>query len=192
MGKMIVTVGRDGNSTIAAYCLKTDSWQDFLAFKADAIQAEKKGDFRKMNRCLRAGLIFLFSHLEGFVNDVEKYKKIPVIYMKGTLCDRTLNIYHEVKKYKKLPYLNFRLGKCLRDLIAHPGIEKFYKDGKRLDTVSVFEELNLTTLEELESQISIWIDAVSTVLNVDRFTDTKRLVTQLGEKLGKVEDTREI
>jgi hypothetical protein len=192
--KIVVTIGTGGDTTVAAYCLKTDSWQDFLAFKIDAQQSEQEGDYRKTNRCLRAALIFLFSHLEGFVNDVEHFRNIPNIRNGSRLCDKTWNIAHEAKKYGRLPYLNFRLGKHLRDLVAHPGIEISFwgEDSKKLDSVSVFEELTLNSLKALESQISEWIDAVSAALNVPRFTDTEKLVTELRGKLWKITEGREV
>lgn len=189
--KIVVTIGTGGNTTVAAYCLKTDSWLDFLAFKTDAQQSEKEGDYRKKNRCLRAALIFLFSHLEGFVNDVEQSGQISANRGGKRLCDKTWDIACEAKKYAKIPPLNFRLGKHLRDLIAHPGIEIDFYDS-RLDSVTVYEKLDLNTLKEIESQISSWVNVVSKVLNVPRFTDTERFVTELGEKLGKVDELREI
>ena len=95
---MLITIDTSGHATIAAYCLKTDSWYDYLAFKLDAKQAEEKGEFRKNNRYLRASLICLFSHLEGFVNDVESLRKIPAIHRGRNLWFRTLNITDEAKK----------------------------------------------------------------------------------------------
>jgi RiboL-PSP-HEPN len=139
MSEIVFTFDLTGETTVAAYCLKTDSWEDFLAFKSEAIQATKEGNLRRTNRYLRAALIFLFSHLEGFVHDVEKSHSIAKGYNGSRLCDKTRNVSYEARKHGKLPYLNFRLGKHLRDLIAHPGIE--------IDFSEEFEnKLNTSTL----------------------------------------------
>jgi hypothetical protein len=56
---IIITVDENGSPTVAAYCLKTDSWHDFLAFREDAWHAIVEGDQRRGNRFLRAALTCL-------------------------------------------------------------------------------------------------------------------------------------
>lgn len=194
--RLILTFDDQDNPVLAAYCLKTDSWHDFLAFKEDARLAIVDDDQRRANRFLRAALTCLFSHLEAVVKDIEDCRQIPNLTNRHRLrlCDRTENIGREAEKLGKIPRLNFRLGKHLRDLIAHPGIEVNFTNapGGKLNFTSVFEELNFTTLESLEAQISSWIDAVCSALGTARFTDTKHLVTELAENMGQVNRLREV
>src|SRR5712691_7251385 len=103
---IIVDFNEDGNPTVAAYCLKTNSWHDYLAFKEDAKQAISREDHRNAKRFLRAALTCLFSHLEAVVNDIEENRKIPVVYPGTRLCDRTRNISQEAKRHRKISYLN--------------------------------------------------------------------------------------
>jgi hypothetical protein len=196
MGKAIVmTIKTDGKTTIAAYCLKTDSWQDYLAFRQDAKRASAEGDQRNANRFLRAALTCLFSHLEAVVQDIENNRVIPIVHPGQRLCDRTRNITREAKQLKrKIPYLNFRLEKHLRDLIAHPGIQIDFSDAPngKLDFIAVFNKLNLSTLEKIETQISPWLDAVCAAFKVPRLTDTKQLVEEHSSKLGSPSEIREV
>ena len=167
-----IKIGTDGNVSMASYCLRTDFWHDYLAFVQDTETSVANGDIRTSNRYLRAALTCLFAHLEGVTKAIEDRCTIPVVYDKGRLCDRTLNIGLEARKYGQLPRINFRFGKHLRDLIAHPGIEKFF-EGDTLDQGSVFEKLDVSTLRALQAQISPWLDAVCRNLGVERLTDTK-------------------
>jgi len=194
--KIIITVDENGSPTVAAYCLKTDSWHDFLAFRDDARKAIVEGDRRRGNRFLRAALTCLFSHLEAVVKDIGDCRQIPNLTKRQRLrlCDKTENITREAEKHGKIPILNFRLGKHLRDLIAHPGIEIDFPNapGGKLDSTSVFDDLDLSTLDALEVQISSWIDAVCAALASSRFTDTKQLVTELSESMGRTKRVREV
>ncbi|MDX6443123.1 MAG: hypothetical protein QOH71_197 [Blastocatellia bacterium] len=194
--KIIVTVDENGSPTVTAYCLKTDSWHDFLAFRDDARHVILEGDQRRGNRFLRAALTCLFSHLEAIVKDIGDHRQIPNLTKRQRLrlCDKTENITREAEKHGKIPVLNFRLGKHLRDLIAHPGIEIDFPNAPsgKLDSTSVFEDLDLSTLDALEAQISSWIDAICAALGISRFTDTKQLVIELGESMGSVNDVREV
>jgi len=57
--KVIVRIGTQGGDVqIAAYCITTDSWQDYLTFEEEAREAFRKSDKRRGNRDLRAALLF--------------------------------------------------------------------------------------------------------------------------------------
>ncbi len=162
---------KDGAATLGVYCLKTDNWNDYLAFMDDAEVATKEGGVRDVNRFLRAALTCLFSHVEGVVNDVYEQHLIP---KKGqSLCERA----QAVALAARAPIPHFRLEKQLRDLVVHPGITKPFSDPRsrkgRLHQDDVFERLSIDTLRRLEQRISPWLDAVCRALKVDRFTDTK-------------------
>lgn len=193
---VLLTIDPEGNATVAAYCLKTDSWYDFLAFKKDAKQALVEGHQRNVNRFLRAALMCLFSHLEAVVKEIENQEQIPNIANRKRLrlCDKIQNITHEASKRRTIPHLNFRLGKHLRDLVAHPGIEIDHASapGGNINYTSVFEELDLPSLEALEIKISSWIDAVCTALGTTRLTDTEHLATELAQSIGEVNTIKEI
>ncbi len=192
--KLIITIHPDGDTTIAAYCLKTDIWHDYLTFKEDAKQAISRNDLRNANRYLRVSVLCLFSHLEAVVNDIVNRKSIPEIYG-SRLCDRTKSIRSEAEKFGRVPYLNFRLEKMLRDLVAHPGVTKDFvqnDETETLDSASVFEKLDLQTLEALERKISPWIDTVCRLLNVERFSDTAKIVGEFSGKLLPERPTTEV
>jgi hypothetical protein len=107
MSKVVrITIEPSGSATLAAYCLKTDSWNDYLAFKEDAKQAIAQADQRNANRFFRAALICLFMHMEAVVEDIESHCVIPSVYPGGRLCDKTRNIAEEARKYGEVPYMN--------------------------------------------------------------------------------------
>jgi hypothetical protein len=43
-----VEIGQDGRIDIVACCLKTDSWEDFLVFKAEAKDASARADKKSL------------------------------------------------------------------------------------------------------------------------------------------------
>ena len=176
MSRQRTIVVKNGTATMGVYCLKTDSWNDYLAFVNDAEAASKQGRFRDVNRFLRAALTCLFSHVEGVVNDIFEQKSIPG--NRQSLCEKALAIASVARRYAAIPFVNFRLEKQMRDLVAHPGITKAFSDPSskktRLDQNEVFERLSIDTLRGLEQRISPWLDAVCSALKVDRYTDTKR------------------
>jgi hypothetical protein len=165
----------DGTVLFAAYCLRTDSWHDYLAFMTDAECSIAVGDLRNSNRFLRAALICLFGHIEGVVNEIHKQKKLPKT---RKLSDRINNVEQEAKKCSHVPFINFNLEKTLRDLIAHPGICKTFSQKQTEETIldqnSVFEHLSIANLRKFERQINIWLDQVCVNLKVLRFTDTNK------------------
>ena len=118
--EFIYVISPTGALTFKAYCLRTDSWHDYLDFVSDAEGAVAIDDYRNANRYLRAAIGCLFAHAEGVVNAIYAAKAIPAVYPGDRLCDRTRNIGAEAKKYGRVPYVKFRLAKHLRDLIAHP------------------------------------------------------------------------
>lgn len=182
--KIIATVKCDGSIEAAAYCLSTDSWQDYEFFLKQAGLHSESGDMRIANRELRAGLLFLFAHLEGVVSQIEKERNIPETYGDGRLCDKTRNIAQAAKKKGSVPYLNFRLGKHLRDILVHPGIGKIFEDQEKLDETSVYEKLTVKSLAELGMSISSWLNAVCKNLSVERFTDTKAVLEDFFNEMG--------
>jgi len=66
-------IQENGDLKLACFCLKTDSWLDYLAFKEDAKHALANGDIRAYCRFLRAALVCLFAHTEGVVNPLCQY-----------------------------------------------------------------------------------------------------------------------
>src|ERR1043166_1061397 len=195
---IVVTIDDEGSTTLAAYCLKTDSWHDFLALKEDAKQSILEGHQRRTNRCLRAALMCLFSHLEAVIKDIEKCRHVPQITHPRrrwpTFYDRIQNITREASNHGKISPLNLGRGKHLRDLVAHPGIEIKLKNalGETIDFTSLFEELDLATLEPPEAEISFWIDSVCAVLGTSRLTDTEQLITELSNSIGAVTSIKEV
>jgi hypothetical protein len=193
--KLTFLIETDGSVTFPAYCLKTDSWDDYRAFMEDAEAATQNGNTRQANRFLRAALTCLFSHVEGVVNDIYSQRTIPEHYSGGRLCDRTRNIGREAGKYGRIPFINFRIEKHLRDLIAHPGISIAFSnrdaEPETLDQDAVFDKLSLDTLRKLESRIAPWLDAVCVALKVERLTDFEKRGEEamqfLGEVVGRVE-----
>lgn len=198
-GQIIAIIDTEGNATIASYCLKTDSWNDFLAFKIDAEEAVKREDYRSANRFLRAGLICLFSHVESVVNEIECSRSLStnkrLNKKRPSLNEKIEDITHEANEQNKISPMNFILGKHLRDIIAHPGIKKNFQGGKReeeLNVASVFEKLDLATLQDIDTEISRWIEAVCKIFTVSRFTDTEQEVLDLAKALGNTTMIREV
>lgn len=184
-----VEVDGEGNLLWTACCLKTDSWLDYLAFKKDACAAKDSKNLKLYARSLRAALVFLFSHLEAVVNEILEKKNIPRLSRGTRLCDKTRDIAFEAKRSAKLPYVNFRLGKHLRDIIAHPGIEKCFRDtgdqDTRLDESDTYERLDIEVLQALEGQIIPWLDAVCSLFGVKRTEDPQRELERLTRELEK-------
>ena len=170
-------------------CLRTDSWNDYIAFVIDSETALTTGNYRNGNRFLRAAIWCLFAHIEGVVNAIYARKTIPAVFSGDRLCDRTRNIDAEAKKHGHVPYVSFRFEKHLRDLIAHPGINVAFSDRRTfprtLDQDSVSDHLDIATLKRLGGRISPWLDAICTNLGVSRFTDAKARSKEAGEFLCK-------
>ena len=169
-------VVKGDSATMGVYCLKTASWEDYLAFMTDAESATKEGRVRDANRVLRAAVTCLFSHVEGVVNDVYAQRSMPGKH--HSLCEKAQAVALAAARRASIPFAEFRLEKQLRDLVAHPGITKAFSDPAskktRLDQGDVFDRLSTDTLRNLERRISPWLDAICGALGVDRFTDTKR------------------
>lgn len=182
-----LTVKPDGAVEYAAYCLRTDSWHDYLAFTADAARASAAGDTRATNRFLRAALTCFFSHVEGVVKHIEDQRGITVRRDQG-LCNRMQAITRLGRRHAYIPAVELRLEKSLRDLIAHPGIVKDFRTGTdgevALDQADVFERLDAETLARLEAKVIPWVVAVCEALRVYRFTDTAERCRLLAERLG--------
>jgi len=180
-----ISIAPDGTSTIEAYCLATDSWQDYEHFSEQADKHAALGNMRIANREMRAALLCLFSHLEGVVGQIiqKNTDNIEGANKANTLCDKTAVITKEAKKNGLVPDLNFRLGKYLRDIVVHPGIEKIF-GGETIDEAAVFKKLDIDTLQNLAERVSCWLDCVCPVFSTSRFTDTKGLVGFFSEALG--------
>jgi hypothetical protein len=178
------------------YSLATDSWVDSREFLSQARLSFEDGNIRKGNRELRASLIFLFAHLEGVAERIQKVKKdeIPGVQGKRRLCDLTRCIAREARRRGCLPYLSFKRWKFLRDIVAHPGIDKAdYDSPKRsVDETTVFEELTCDSLAELDSMITSWLDAVCNAFGMERLVDTKKIVEGLANKIGTPSGTTEL
>jgi hypothetical protein len=188
MDEIKISIDMDGTIQISTYCLRTDSWNDYKAFLAEAKQALDANNQRTANRLLRTALLSCFAHMEGVLNYICSERTISD---KGRLCDKTKRVEAEARMVDSgVESLNFRLGKHLRDIVAHAGLTKEYEDehGKK-ETVtqdSVFEKLSVETLEGLEASISPWLDRVCQALSVERFTDTEGKNKQIVELLGEL------
>jgi hypothetical protein len=171
----------DGTAKLGAYCLKTDSWTDYLAFMADAEAALNHRRKRDVNRYLRAALISLFAHVEGVVNDI--YAEKGLEQKRQGLSEKAQTVADLARKRASVPFVNCRLEKYLRDVVAHPGISKAFSDPSQgevqVDEGEVFERLDIETLRRLEQRISPWLDAVCGALKVNRLTDTKAEILKL-------------
>ena len=86
--QVIVTIDPEGVVQIAAYCLTTDSWQDYLSFRDEAREALRRADRRRANRNLRAALLSLFSHVEGVLNNICEKIQVPKKIKNGPLHGR--------------------------------------------------------------------------------------------------------
>jgi hypothetical protein len=190
--KLIIKIGMQGDVQIAAYCLTTDSWQDYLSFVDEAHEAFKKSDRRRGNRNLRAALLALFSHFEGVLNNICAQTHASKKIKNGSLSSRISYVKEEAGTCTDLPNLNFRLGKYLRDILAHPGIEKAFEAKEKMDEISVYEKLTVESLKEIGNMIDRWLSIVTNVLHIERFTDTRKMVEEFGEGLGTIEDKAEI
>jgi len=171
-GQLEVTVAEDGRISLTALCLKTDSWEDYQAFKLLAREAGDRGDVKACRRYLRAALMCLFSHFEGVVNEITANKSIVVIGNSKSLSARAQAIGLEAGRRTRVPFVNFRLGKYLRDLVAHPGIEKAFRERgttRTLNGCSVYEDLTMKTIQDLEGTVAPWIEAVCSAFGVERF-----------------------
>jgi hypothetical protein len=132
------------------------------------------------------------SHVEGVLNNICERIKVSEKIKNGPLHSRICFIDNEAKKHNNIPDINFRLGKYMRDIIAHPGIDKAFEGGERVDEVSVYEKLTPESLTEIAATLDNWLSAVCHVLKVERFTDTERIVKELGAELGTVTNSGEI
>jgi hypothetical protein len=189
--QIVITVGPDGTISSSAYCLPTDLWQDYLYFLNEAEVYDLRGKKRSANRCLRAALLCLFSHLEGMVHQICLEKTIPGSNKNDSFAVRIHSVHQEATKLGAVPAMNIRFGKSLRDIIAHPGIKKHVGDNV-LTEVSIYEELSVATLRSMGEVVNTWLEAVCSLLGIERFTDTKSLAEDLGEQLGSLEGTAEV
>lgn len=210
MAELRIEIGKEGDVNIAAYCLTTDSWEDYLSFMKDANESFAKSDERYGNRNLRAAMRALFSHLEGVTYNICVQQALGKIKRSSLGC-RINYIQAEAEKHTKdLPILDFELGKKLRDILAHPGITKSFENKnpgkvsvcaestteslqkKRLSQGSVYEELTIESLQDIGTMIDKWLSSVTNALNIDRFKDTRKMVDELAAKIGTVRETGEI
>lgn len=171
---------------VSAYSLRTDSWQDCMAFLADARDAQTAGNHRNANRFLRAAMLALFAHVDGVLDHICTAKGISP---KGPLCEKRNRVEMEARKIdKEIESLNVRFEKELRNIIAHGGLVKEYEDEHghriRLSEASVYEQLSVRSLERIVAILNPWLDRVCQVLAVERFVDTETLCRKWSEIAG--------
>jgi hypothetical protein len=65
---------------IVAWCLKTDSWEDYLAFKKLAADAAAGHEEKEERRYLRAALVSIFCHVEAVINDIYACHRVPTVF----------------------------------------------------------------------------------------------------------------
>ena len=182
-----VNILEDGRIEMVACCLKTDSWEDYLAFKSQAAEADACGEKKDSRRYLRAALVSLFSHLDGVLNEIYDAHEIPIIDEGNSIFVRIKNIEYEAKERGEIiPRFRCRLGKYLRDIVAHPGIEKIYRERDKnttLTDITLYEFLDLTTLKQIEFDITKWLDTICSVFKVSRFPAENELNQLVDEML---------
>ena len=110
--RLEVEIQEDGRVEIVACCLKTDSWEDYLAFKSRAIEADACDDLKSTRCYLRAALVSLFSHVEGVINEIYDAQPIKQIFPGNTFPARFGNVTREAEKRRYVPRLNFTF--CIR------------------------------------------------------------------------------
>jgi hypothetical protein len=172
-----ITIDNDGNMTIAAYCLRSDSWDDYKAFLKEARLAGMHDDARARARYLRAALTSLFAHLEGVVKEVLDECGIPE--RRRPLCERVRDV-ERLAQSRGTPIgaLELRFEKYFRDIVAHPGITKIHGFGaaeRVLRGSDVIRDLQVDTLEEFGNRVSSWLDSVCGMYHIERFTDIERI-----------------
>lgn len=189
---IVTHLGNEG-ARIEAYCLATDSWGDYEYFRDAARAFVKLDDIRGSNRYLRAGLLSLFAHFEGVVQNICALcgDLFDPLFFGKRLCDRTRAVAKFAKTKGQLPYLNFRLEKSLRNIIAHPVSDVDFGD-KPFSEIDTFSILTCDSLASLGMMISDWLDAVCKILDVQRFTDTEEMVRSIASALGDSKDRREV
>jgi hypothetical protein len=174
MKNMRLWVTDSGDIGIACYCLKTDSWLDYIAFKEDARAAFARQDVRGYARFLRAALLSLFGHMQAVLNEVCDRVGKPTLNKHDQLCHKIKKIVNEAKKIVEVPPLDFHSEKILRDMLAHPGIEILNEGdgviGEEVDGIT-YERLDFQTLERFEAQLSPWIDSICAAFAVTRLED---------------------
>lgn len=178
----------NGEIQVIGFCLKTDSWLDYLAFKQDAREAFARNDVKAYARSLRAGLLCLFAHMEAVVNEVYATSKVPPIKSWG-FCIRANDITKEAKKIVKVPPIAFNEEKNLRDMIAHPGVLKKFdvsesSEGVEKDDSATYERLDYQSLERFESQVSPWVDAICAAFGITRLEDMEEVLEELTSLAG--------
>lgn len=180
MNKFIVTISPVGQTTISAFCLKTDLWQDYLHFLIDARQEHEMKKTRQENRYLRAALLSLFAHLEASVNDLIYKSELSNKGLDKSLNDKCVL----VSEFAEIESPTLNEMKKIRNILVHPG-------GKEDDSIP-FDTLSLDTIEAFGSHISDWLDEISGATCIPRFSDTKGFVENMSHNLGSNTDTNEI
>lgn len=176
--ELTVYIHPDGTVTYGAYCLRTDSWKDYVAFIEEAEKASEAGDLRASSRFLRAALMCLFSHIEGVVNAI--YDQYGVKSRNEALHKRLSKVEQWVVKTRKLPTLKMKTEKLLRNLVAHPHDYQEF----------VFKELSIKRLRDFEKHLAPWLDAVCQHFGVSRLTDTEALAKAYADIFRGLGDTK--
>ena len=180
MSKLTVTITPSGQTTISAFCLKSDLWQDYLNFVNDAREEHKRNNTRQENRYLRAALLSLFAHLEASVNDVIYKSSLGNKKLDKPISDKCL-LVSELAKIES-PAIDEM--KKIRNILVHPG-------GKKDDS-HPFDVLSQDTIEAYGNLITNWLNEVSGAIGMPRFSDTNTLVKDLAQNLGSNIDASEI
>ena len=191
MAKTRLKISPTGDVEVSVYSLKTDSWQDYQAFLADARKAETANDLRARNRFLRAGLMNLFAHFDAFLVEVYNSQGLssaePV-----TLHTRFAAISELIRKQgQKIPSVRLELAKALRDIVAHPAIEVYNPFGRSFDQVKVYESLSIEALTYLGGQIAWWCKTVSKHTGHLRLSNTRKMAKTLSTAIGEADSIRE-
>ena len=184
-------------TTIFAVDLIGDTWEDFLHFTEEARVAERANELSRRNRCIRAAIAMLFSHLDGVISDILKilWSDRSFIRYKPRSADfcslkrKLLAIHTFLVDHRGLtaqrPALDLKL---LRDILNHPTVTKpLSATGSRetvpLNSTDVYG-VCVDDLEAAGRAIDQWFNAVCVIVPYERFRDTKRIVEDFAGALG--------
>lgn len=174
MPKVTIMIDPTGATIVSAYSLKDDAWEDFQFFLKEASALNVKD--REKNRALRAAHFNLYAHFEAVVYELGK-NALSGKQVKKSLYERCVSIA-EVAGIDEISLP----GREVRNEITHPSE----------DDCLPFSVLTKESLEVWAANVSKWLNLACEKLNVQRFSDTKRLVTDFSNVLGSIDEPDEI
>jgi hypothetical protein len=183
--ELTIVIDSDGDSVeVKTISIVEDYWHDYLYFKAQADLALKEGSQLKNRRYLRAALLMFTAYLEGVVNNwcisLQKRsgasKSTIDTFLRKSLPDKCDFLTKEAsKKVSGVSNPQMREVKRLRNSLVH------LVPGKDAD---LFENVSEKILNNSESVIIPWLDAVGKIIGEERHPNTQDIGRQLAAALG--------